>query len=78
MFTAKKGKRVVDCTYEVRESSRKSIRCFFWQIKEDLQLPKGKKAEMDSDSTECSRCKKRYYIDGNNLCRICIDDLGGM
>ena len=81
-MSKKKTVKCVDCgTHERGKPSTRSIYFDTWILQKEIKegTTEGPRGEEDNAfSRECGRCGQTSLIEDNNLCNVCVDDLGGL
>jgi len=71
------------CAHETGEFARRKRSIYFdiWSIQEEIKEGTVQATTGEDDNAfkrECDRCSQKSLIEDNNLCNVCVDDLGGL
>jgi|TARA_R110000822_G_scaffold234273_1_gene365452 hypothetical protein len=81
MSKTKSNERINRGAYERCKPPKRSIYFDTWSLQKEIKegTTEGPRGEEDNAfNRECRRCGQTSLIEDNNLCNVCVDDLGGL
>lgn len=78
-----KSRKSINCgSHEGHKRSKRSVRFLAWQSEKDARSNSvGEYEEVTEENVfnrYCYRCEQTRLIVNNNLCNVCVEDLGGL